>query len=47
MVAAHRRRPGEPVGKPTAYPQMCVGLVLDTPTVRIGRNAVIALEELA
>ncbi|WP_338897764.1 hypothetical protein WBG99_21000 [Streptomyces sp. TG1A-60] len=46
VVAAHRRRPGEPAGKPTAYPQMCVGLVLDTPTVRIGRNAVIALQEV-
>ncbi|WP_280890217.1 hypothetical protein [Streptomyces sp. LBL] len=45
-VAAHRRRPGEPAGKPTAYPQMCVGLILDTPTVRTGRNAVLALEEL-
>ncbi|WP_155059770.1 hypothetical protein [Streptomyces blattellae] len=26
---------------------MCVGLVLDTPTVRTGRNAVLALEELS
>lgn len=47
VVAAHRRRPGESAGKPTAYPQMCVGLVLDTPTVRTGRNAILALEELA
>ncbi|MDK1348086.1 hypothetical protein QNO09_33360 [Streptomyces sp. 378] len=47
VVAAHRRRPGESAGKPTAYPQMCVGLVLDTPTVRTGRNAVLALEELS
>ncbi|KUN06964.1 hypothetical protein AQI95_11950 [Streptomyces yokosukanensis] len=47
VVAAHRRRPGESAGKPTAYPQMCVGLVLDTPTVRTGRNAVVALQELA
>ncbi|MET8983806.1 hypothetical protein ABZX85_50450 [Streptomyces sp. NPDC004539] len=46
-VAAHRRRPGEPPGKPTAYPQMCVGMILDTPTVRTGRNAVLALEDLA
>ncbi|WP_042176178.1 hypothetical protein [Streptomyces sp. NBRC 110035] len=47
VVAAHRRRPGESAGKPTAYPQMCVGLILDTPTVRTGRNAVLALEELS
>ncbi|MBV2357343.1 hypothetical protein KUM39_23720 [Streptomyces sp. J2-1] len=26
---------------------MCVGLVLETPTVRTGRNAVLALEELS
>ncbi|MGW0825155.1 hypothetical protein [Streptomyces sp. NPDC002845] len=47
VVAAHRRRPGESAGKPTAYPQMCVGLVLDTPTVRIGRNAIVALQEVS
>ncbi|ANP56717.1 hypothetical protein J2Z21_009828 [Streptomyces griseochromogenes] len=47
VVAAHRRRPGESAGKPLAYPQMCVGLVLDTPTVRTGANAVTALTQLA
>ncbi|MFE1171556.1 hypothetical protein [Streptomyces sp. NPDC058773] len=29
-----------------AYPQLCVGLVLDTPTVRFGSNAVTALTRL-
>lgn len=47
VVAAHRRRPGERAGKPLAYPQLCVGLVLDTPTVRVGGNAVTALTQLA
>ncbi|MFJ5803792.1 hypothetical protein [Streptomyces decoyicus] len=47
VVAAHRRRLGEGTGKPLAYPQLCVGLVLDTPTVRVGRNAVTALTQLA
>ncbi|MEU9490090.1 hypothetical protein AB0D83_41845 [Streptomyces decoyicus] len=46
VVAAHRRRPGERAGKPLAYPQLCLGLVLDTPTVRVGRNAVTALTQL-
>ncbi|MEX2973079.1 hypothetical protein [Streptomyces sp. C184] len=47
VVAAHRRPAGEGTGKPLAYPQLCVGLVLDTPTVRTGRNAVTALTQLA
>jgi hypothetical protein len=46
VVAAHRRRPGEEKGKPLPYPQMCIGLVLDTPTVRTGPNAVTALTQL-
>ncbi|MFJ4921166.1 hypothetical protein [Streptomyces sp. NPDC088725] len=46
VVAAHRRRPGESAGRPLAYPQMCVGLVLDTPSVHTGPNAVTALTQL-
>ncbi|MGW3511866.1 hypothetical protein [Streptomyces sp. NPDC000994] len=47
VVAAHRRPPGQEAGDPTGYPQMCVGLVLDTPTVRTGRNAITALQALS
>ncbi|MEU5102055.1 hypothetical protein AB0H07_07150 [Streptomyces sp. NPDC021354] len=47
VVAAHRRPPGQEAGDPTAYPQMCLGLVLDTPTVRTGRNAITALQALS
>jgi len=46
VVAAHTRRPKDQAGKPTAYPQLCVGLILDTPTVRTGPNAVDALTQL-
>jgi hypothetical protein len=46
VVAAHTRRPRNRAGKPTAYPQLCVGLILDTPTVRTGPNAVSALTQL-
>ncbi|WP_086860746.1 hypothetical protein, partial [Streptomyces milbemycinicus] len=44
VVAAHRRPPGQAA---TGYPQMCVGLVLDTPTIRTGRNAITALQALS
>ncbi|MEU3958870.1 hypothetical protein AB0F42_03405 [Streptomyces buecherae] len=47
VVAAHRRQPGQKAGDPTTYPQMCVGLVLDSPTVRTGRNAITALQALS
>ncbi len=47
VVAAHRRPPGQAAGDPTAYPQMCLGLILDTPTVRTGRNAITALTALS
>ncbi|MFC5959198.1 hypothetical protein ACFP51_33670 [Streptomyces pratens] len=47
VVAAHRRPPGQEAGEPTGYPQMCVGLVLDTPTVRTGRNVITALHALS
>ncbi|QKV92954.1 hypothetical protein HUT19_15290 [Streptomyces sp. NA02950] len=46
VVAAHSRHPKEQAGKPTAYPQLCVGLILDTPTVRTGPNALTALTQL-
>ncbi|MET8178507.1 hypothetical protein [Streptomyces sp. NPDC005336] len=47
VVAAHTRRPQDTAGKATAYPQMCVGLILNTPTVRTGPNAVTALTQLS
>ncbi|MFE9659050.1 hypothetical protein [Streptomyces sp. NPDC005955] len=48
LVAAHTRPPG-PAGKTQGlveYPQLCLGLVLDTPTVRTGPNAITLLRHL-
>ncbi|MEU5190438.1 hypothetical protein AB0G83_25330 [Streptomyces klenkii] len=43
VIAAHRSdRPH----RSRAYPQLCLGLVLDTPTARTGQNAITALTQL-
>ncbi|MDX3854169.1 hypothetical protein [Streptomyces sp. AK02-01A] len=47
VVAAHTHRPHDAPGRTTAYPQMCVGLIMDTPTVRTGPNAITALTQLS
>ncbi|MGW6459130.1 hypothetical protein ACWF94_24945 [Streptomyces sp. NPDC055078] len=49
LVAAHSRT-GEGAAKGRRapfYPQLCLGLTLDTPTVRTGENAVTVLKHLA
>ncbi|MBD3579206.1 hypothetical protein ICJ52_23635 [Streptomyces sp. KD18] len=49
LVAAHSRS-GEGAAKgrrAPSYPQLCLGLGLDTPTVRTGENAVTVLKHLA
>ncbi|KNB50383.1 hypothetical protein AC230_00815 [Streptomyces caatingaensis] len=49
LVAAHTRPAhvtGTTPAKTTAYPQLCLGLVLDTPTVRTGPNAITLLRQL-
>ncbi|MFJ4435193.1 hypothetical protein [Streptomyces sp. NPDC088923] len=49
LVAAHSRT-GERAAKgrrAPSYPQLCLGLSLDTPTVRTGENAVTVLKHLA
>ncbi|MFI6286109.1 hypothetical protein ACIBCM_15340 [Streptomyces sp. NPDC051018] len=49
LVAAHSRT-GEGAAKgrrAPSYPQLCLGLSLDTPTVRTGENAVTLLKHLA
>lgn len=43
VIAAHRR---DHRTTPKAYPQMCLGFVLDRPTVRTGQNAITALRQL-
>ncbi|WP_139151336.1 hypothetical protein [Streptomyces sp. WMMB 322] len=45
VVAAHTKRP-EQGKKALPYPQLCLGLALDTPTVRTGQNAIAALTQL-
>ncbi|MFI9617252.1 hypothetical protein ACIHCM_37365 [Streptomyces sp. NPDC052023] len=49
LVAAHSRTSEEAAKGRRApfYPQFCLGLTLDTPTVRTGENAVAVLEQLA
>ncbi|MFF4158371.1 hypothetical protein [Streptomyces sp. NPDC001678] len=42
-VAAHR---SDSAARAKAYPQLCLGLVLDTPTVRTGHNAITVLSQL-
>ncbi|QDY77230.1 hypothetical protein [Streptomyces qinzhouensis] len=44
-IAAHHRDGGD--DRPKAYPQLCLGFELDTPTVRTGPNAVHVLTQLA
>ncbi|MFJ2440682.1 hypothetical protein ACIOWG_09510 [Streptomyces sp. NPDC087658] len=44
-IAAHHRDSGD--DPPKAYPQLCLGFELDTPTVRTGPNAVTILTQLA
>ncbi|MGW1978686.1 hypothetical protein [Streptomyces sp. NPDC001889] len=49
LVAAHTRPP-RPAGKAQGlveYPRLCLGLVLETPTVRTGPNAITLLRHLA
>ncbi|GAA1899666.1 hypothetical protein [Streptantibioticus ferralitis] len=49
LVAAHARRHSneEKPKQPTPYPQLCLGLVLDTPGFRTGPNAITVLTQLA
>ncbi|MFD7110112.1 hypothetical protein ACFWAF_07915 [Streptomyces microflavus] len=49
LVAAHSRTSeGAAKGRRApSYPQLCLGLSLDTPTVRTGENAVTVLKHLA
>ncbi|MFI8280040.1 hypothetical protein ACIGBH_35080 [Streptomyces sp. NPDC085929] len=49
LVAAHSRTSEQAAkGRRTpSYPQLCLGLTLDTPTVRTGENAVALLGQLA
>ncbi|MFI7341835.1 hypothetical protein ACIBUY_28325 [Streptomyces sp. NPDC050085] len=44
IAAHHRDRDDDP---PKAYPQLCLGFELDTPTVRTGHNAVNVLTQLS
>uniref|UniRef100_A0AAU2VTR7 Transposase n=1 Tax=Streptomyces sp. NBC_00008 TaxID=2903610 RepID=A0AAU2VTR7_9ACTN len=43
-IAAHHRDPGDDA--PGAYPQLCLGFELDTPTVRTGPNALTILTQI-
>lgn len=43
-IAAHHRAPGNDTSG--AYPQLCLGFELDTPTVRTGPNAVTILTQI-
>ncbi|MFI7354798.1 hypothetical protein ACIBTP_12705 [Streptomyces avidinii] len=49
LVAAHSRTSEQAAKgrRAPSYPQLCLGLTLDTPTVRTGENAVAVLAQLA